>query len=462
MTRTFTTLTAVATTVLALAACQDNSLAPSRDQITTGSPQTLQTLATGVIAQNRTEAGLYVLYTNIMARDAIVLNSEPRFTSEFYQAQPDPYDFIGAASWAGSYQALRAIHSLFQSPAYTGLVDTVKKNAVAGAMRNIMLIAYLRIIETHDQNGMVIQSDNPTVLGPLKTKASSLAYLSALADTAITNLRNGGTDVPFTLPSGYSLHGDYGTIANQLRLAHALKGRIELSRALSDPANPVPANAATAIVELDSALADAPGTVTQEYLNKGPWHEFNPLAPESTPNPLVSSAFFVTNNFVNSINPLDARKANIVATSSTSANGYSASNLWAPTDASVAGNKRLPIPIMRNANAYLLRAQAKVLTNDLPGAAADVSVVRQVEGHLPAYVTFANATAAIDAILYEYRYSFVYEGPQHLVALRQYGRFNLAYIQQSGMPSPSTVVVQQLPIPGAEASARDGNITPVP
>lgn len=466
MIRYSTVFAAVAGAML-LVACQDNPAAPSQDKIVAGSPQTLQSLATGVIAQNRTEfaSGASVVFPDIMARDAIVLtNSETRYTDDFYKNQPDPFDFIGSSAWDGNYLTLRAIHSLFQSPAYTDLTDTAEKHAVAGVMHNIALIAYLRVIEMHDQNGMVIQPDDPTALGPLKTKAASLAYLSALADTTIAELSAAGTTVPFTLPSGYALHGDYGTIANQLRLAHALKGRIELYRALSDPANPSTANATTAITELTAALDDAPGTVTQEYLNKGPWYEFNPSAPESSPNPLVAASFYLTDNFVSSINPLDARTANIEPAGTISMRGYTAHNIWALTDPSDASNKALPLPIMRNANVYLLRAQAEVLANNLPAATADVNAVHQVEGGLPAYLTFLDANAAIDAILYEYRYSFIYQGPQHLVALRQYAKINLAYVSQTGMPSPGAndALVQQLPIPGNEAAARGGNITPTP
>lgn len=460
----YSKLLSAAMGAMLLAACQDNPLAPSRDQLVAGSPQTLQSLATGVIAQNRAEVagGLYTLVPNIISRDAMALTvNETRYTSDFYSGPPDPLDFLGSSSWAGNYLTIRAIHSLLQSPAYTTLVDSAEKNAVAGAMRNIKVIAYLRVIETHDQNGMVIQPEDPTVLGPIKTKASALAYLSALADSAIDNLTNAGTTIPFTFPSGYTLHGDYTTVAGQLRLAHALKGEIELYRALSDPSNPVPANATTAITELDLALDDAPVTLTQEYLNQGPWYEFNPLAPESTPNPLTSSSFFLTDNFANSINSLDTRKANILSANG-SANGFTSDYRWTTTDVSVSANRSLPLPILRNANLYLLRAQAKVLTSDLLGATADVNAVHQIEGGLPAYVLFPNAATAIDAILYEYRYSFIYVGPQHLVARRQYNKLDNTYLSQSGMPTSASNITLALPISGFEATARGGNVTPEP
>ena len=87
-----------------------------------------------------------------------------------------------------------------------------------------------------------------------------------------------------------------------------------------------------------------------------------------------------------------------------------------------------------------------------------------VEGGLPASSTFASASAAIAAVLYEYRYSFIYQGAQHIAALRDYNMFNLAYVSQPGIPSPGAndALVDKLPITLAETNARGGNITPVP
>ena len=88
--------------LLLVGACTDNPAAPSIDRVVAGSQQTLQTLATGVIAKDRLASvgGTYGLYGPIMSRDAIVATAnEPRFVTEFYELQPDPSDFkIGRAS----------------------------------------------------------------------------------------------------------------------------------------------------------------------------------------------------------------------------------------------------------------------------------------------------------------------------------------------------------------------------
>jgi hypothetical protein len=115
---------------------------------------------------------------------------------------------------------------------------------------------------------------------------------------------------------------------------------------------------------------------------------------------------------------------------------------------------------VRNAEFFLLRAQAEIATNDLAGATRDINAVHTVEGGLPAYTTFTSAASAIAAVLYEYRYSFAYFGAQHLVALREYKMMTDTYLKQPGMPAYQ-VIVDKLPIPLAEMNARGGNITPV-
>ena len=100
---------------------------------------------------------------------------------------------------------------------------------------------------------------------------------------------------------------------------------------------------------------------------------------------------------------------------------------------------------------------------DLAGAAADVNIVRRIEGGaaLVPYATFATATAAINAILYEKRYSLLFEGPQRWVDLRAYGLLNSTSFTLGGKSAPylSDPFTAAFPIPQAEKDARDGNVT---
>jgi hypothetical protein len=457
-------IAATLTSALVLAsACQDNPVAPSFDNVVAGSPQTLQSLVTGITAQDRSNMSRYILWGGIMARDAIVPTiNESRFVTEFYVTPPDPSDFIGGSLWTGYYQMLRASQILLNDASYTSL-SAPDQAATSGFIRTLDALTYIRLIEYRDQNGVVIQGPDATKLDPIRTKASALAYTSALLDSAYADLQAGSPSLPFTLPSGYSLHGDYSQTANLILLNRGLKGKVEVLRAL-DPVAPNAGSAAAAITALNIALAGAPTPMTEEYLNTGPWYEYNPSAPESTPNPQQGASNLVTDNFVNSFMAGDVRAANVIPASKTTVDGFTASNRLSLTDPTNAALQSAPLPSVRNAELILLRAQAEIATGDLVGATNDINATHTVEGGLPPYPTFATASDAINGLLYELRYTFAYFGPQHIVALREYGLFNLAYVSQPGMPSPgaSDALVSQLPIIQNESNARNGDLTPVP
>lgn len=451
-------------TLVLASACQDNPAAPSRDSIVAGSQQTLKSLVRGITDQDRADYGGYILWGGIMARDAIVPTiNESRFVTEFYVTPPDPSDFIGGSQWTGYYTMLRASQILFASTGYTSL-SAANQAATRGFIRTLDALSYIRLIDYRDQNGAVIQGPDATKQDPIRTKASVLAYTSALLDSALTDLGAASPGLPFTLPSGYSLNGDYSQTANLILLNRGLKGRVEVMRAL-DPVAPNAASAAAAITALNIALAGAPSPMTEAYLNTGPWYEYNPSSPENTQNPLtVNASYLVTDNFVSSFMAGDIRAANILPASKATVAGFTASNRLASTDPTNAALQSAPLANVRNAELILLRAQAEIATNDLVGATRDINSVHTVEGGLPAYSTFTSTPAAVTALLYELRYTFAYLGPQHIVALRDYGLFNLAYVSQPGMPSPGAndALVQSLPITLNETNARGGNITPVP
>lgn len=463
------TIATLAGIVLAAGACKDNPAAPSVDRVVAGSQQTLQSLVSGIIAQDRIAVGGYFRAGGVMARDAVVPSAnEPRNVTEFYETQPDPSGF-GAAQWTDYYTMIRGAHNLLNDPSFTTLASGPRA-AASGFVRTLIALEYVRLLEYHDQNGIVIQGDDPTKLDPIRTKQSALAYTSALLDSALTDLNSaasaGANTVPFILPPGYQLHGDYSQVSNLVLLNRGLKGKVEAFRAL-DPVAPVSASANTAIAALTQALSNAPSPVTGAYLNGGPWYQYNPGAPESFANPLPNIVSLVTDNFVHSFMPGDARRANIIPAlkQSVKDSSYVGSNRLTITDPTNPANLSAPLPIVRNAELYLLRAQAKISSGDLIGATNDVNVVHTVEGGLPAYATFASPAAAITAVLYEYRYSFAYMGPQHLDALREYQMLNLAYVSQPGIPTPKgghDALVQVYPIPQTEANARGGDVTPVP
>jgi hypothetical protein len=468
------TIVALLGSVVLCGACKDSLNAPSQDAIVAGTAQPLQNLVTGIIAQDRASAmtDALLLYPETEARNTALLTpNEPRFINELIGVPIDPTDFIGGSGWTGFYSEIRAANALIVDPVVTSL-PAGDQQATIGFVQTMKALDYIRVVQLHDSLGAAIQGPNPSVVDPFRTKAAVLAYTSALLDSASANLTASGVDAtfPFALPDGFKLNTDYSQTANFEKFNRGLKGMVELYRGL-DHQTPCATCFATAITALNAALSGVSATPSAADLAIGPYYQFNSAAPETFSNPLVDNHIYLTDNFVQSIQSGDARSSKIVlaATPSSNVSGLQLTYRDPITDPAILSNITRPIPIVRNALYFLLRAQAETETGNLAAATADVNAVHVGEGGLSPLSTFSSVAQARAAILYEYRYSFIYEGPWYLVTARQYGAITKAYVTLPGMPSVSSDPTHAtdplqtgLPIPQTEKVARGGNVTPQP
>lgn len=464
---------ALAGLLLLASACKEPLSAPTEDQVIAGSPQPVQNLVTGVLAQDRqaTSAFSYLLYPEGLARNALRPDpNEPRFVADLIAQSMDPSAFIGGSGWNLYYTTIRAANQFLSSTTLAALPPG-DQNAAIGLTQTIKALDYIRLLQLRDSLGVVIQTASVMTPDPIRTKASVLTFVSALLDSAYANLTaaNVSATVPATLPAGYKINGDFTQTANLTKFNRGLKGEVEVYRLLNRP-TACSACAATAITALNTALASVPQTATG--LAFGPYYEYNPSAPESFPYPLADPRIYVTDNWVQSAQSGDARLGKVSRSSKGSVRtGNLVDSLTYKSSLTLSTNQTRPLPIRRAALWYLLRAQAEAESGQLLQAAADVNVVRTLEGgnNLAPVGPFLTADAARAAILYEYRYSFLFEGPYYLVALRQYSALTRAYVSQPGMPTVATDLDHSkdplqsvLPIPQNESVARGGNVTPVP
>lgn len=450
--------------LVAIAACSDNPASPSRDQVVAGSPQTLQTLASGILGATRRAAGVavtnYYLFGSIQARDVLRLDpNDNRLTQEFFVTTPDPSSFIGGADWQFTYIAQRAITDLYQQPAFTSL-SAGDRAITRGFFNTVKAFNYVHIAETRDSVGFSIMQKDASVLPPILCKPGALDAVSQLLDSAYADLTAPGTSatLPFTA-AGYTVHGDYTTKTGIARLNRGLKGKIEIFRATSRQAPTGAAGFTAALTALNLALANAPATPDAAYLAEGPYYLYNPAAPESFPNPLGGDVKTgLTDNFVAGYMAGDARTANVYTIATPQqAQGFSFTKSYVYTKGDQLAT---PMAQIRNAELYLLRAEAKLGLNDLAGATADVNVVHVGEGRLAPYATFTSRDEALTALNYEYRYSLILEGWQHLAFMRRYGLLTRTFITQPGVPNGGATdpLNQALPIPVGESTARNGAV----
>ena len=465
------TIAAIASMLALAGACTEPLNAPTEDALVAGSAQPVQNLLTGVLAQDRSavSAFSYLLYPEGLARNALRPDpNEPRFVSDLIAQTMDPSAFIGGSGWNGYYTTIRAANQLVASPS-TASLAAGDKNAVVGLVQTLKALQYVRLLQLRDSLGVAIQTVAISPPDPIRTKTAVLAYASALLDSAYTNLTATGVSaqIPVTLPSGYKTNGDFSQTVNIAKFNRGLKGEVEVYRLL-DHQSPCTACAATAITALNTAVAGI--SLTAGGLAFGPYYEYNPSAPESFSYPLADPRIYVTDNWVQSAAAGDARLGKVSQSSTPSVtNGGLNQPLTYKSSLTLSTNQTRPLPLRRAALWYVLRAQAEAESGQLAQAAADLSVVRSVEGGLASLGTFANVAEARAAVLYEYRYSFLFEGPYHLGALRAYSALTQAYVSQSGMPTLKTDLNHAidprqttLTFPQNESVARGGDVTPKP
>jgi starch-binding outer membrane protein, SusD/RagB family len=115
-----------------------------------------------------------------------------------------------------------------------------------------------------------------------------------------------------------------------------------------------------------------------------------------------------------------------------------------------------PIPIIKNEELILLRAEASIGAGDLGAASLDINTVRTLSGRLPALPGFATPEAALDELLYNKLYSLMFEGAHRWIDARHYGRLSTLPIDRPSPapPTPPDVVFSTLPVPTDETLPR--------
>jgi hypothetical protein len=316
---------------------------------------------------------------------------------------------------------------------------------------------YWRVIEMHDSVGATIQTDDVTAVTDIKCKATVLTYIAALLDSANVDFTAAGgtTKVPFTMPSGFTAFGrDYSLVSNLVKFNRGLKGKIDFYRGL-DRTNPTPALFATAITELTQALGGvAAGAVPKADFTKGPYYVFVPGGSENAPNTISDSKVGLNPLVGDSVQAGDTRASKIVARTALAGFGISTSITYIGAVASSA-NQALPLGILRDEELVLLRAQAYNEAGQLANAILDLNDVRTNYGLAP--VAPVDKTSAINAILYEKRYSLLFEGPQRFDDLREYKRLNATYLRKETATDPFNAA---LPITRGELNARGVTTNP--
>ena len=406
--------------------------------------------ATGLVIGARENIGEfngYVSLTGILGRESYNLDgADTRYATEMYTgAVLNPGSpALGGNLWALRYQNIRSanilLSALDQLPDEPSLGFTpAEKEAARGFAKTIQALDFLLVINTRDVNGAVIDVDRPVLdpPAPIEGKEAVFAHIAQLLEEAAANLRSGGDAFPFPLSPGFA---GFDTPQTFLLFNRALLGRVEVYRMEFDPGAAPRALAALQ----ESFLA------TGASLDLGVYHSFSGGPGDKTLT-LVNPTIVAHNSIVEDAEQQadgqpDARVLRKVVEISPARSllDLTSNFRFDPLYPSPFA----PVPIIRNEELILLRAEANIGLGNIAAAAEDINFIRVNSGGL-APRNDLTAANILDELLDQKRYSLLFEGGHRWIDMRRYGR-----LDQLPLDRPGDVVHAAFEIPIDEVLAR--------
>ncbi len=443
----------------AVAACSaDRLVIPNYNAPTTEGvskdPSGVQLLASGILANERNQLAGTNQSFGIFGREVYnYFATDGRFISNYLTGIPGPQrlDPNGFASglWFGRYQNMRDAVQIIDV-ANASALGAEQKAAVAGFAKTLRALDLLYVIVSRDTLGAPVDiPDDPNSPAAFVARDSVYKFISAMLDDAATNLQAGGSSFPFVFHSGFA---GFNTPATFLTFNRAIAARTLAYRGTLGCGATCYQQALTA---LGASFASPQGGATsQADLDRGVYHVFSTAAGD-TPN---ANSFSVQNYIFahasiqtdaqSGPSGIDARYTRKIVPLALPVSPPQNLNIAATLRFSIYPVPESPLAIIRNEELMLLRAEANIFTGNLGAALADINNIRQVSGGLDPLAPFASQAAAVDALLYERRYSLLFEGQRW----NDYRRLNR--LNQLPLDRPTQFVAKVMPIPQAECDAR--------
>lgn len=474
------TLLPLAAGLMVVAGCSDLTVPdyqnpPLDDLLVNPTNSTVLQAATGVLQGSRQDADTYVRWTGILGREGYFLDpNESRYVRNIFAGTPSRNNFTGSSYWTTPYRNIRTANILMAALDHQNVtLSAAEEQAIRGFAKTIQALDYIQLLNTREKIPVRVNSslDSITTPPPIAERAEAMAFISGLLDEARVHLQAGGASFPFPMPTGVTNFG-FQTPAQFIRFNRGLKARVEVYRArvAMDSATFNAANYTAALTALsesflneDISTGDPMGD--RSKLNYGVYQTYSSGSGD-TPNTLndpsgktVADSSLPSRAQRNAAGVLDARvryKTERASFSLVSNLGsdlrftiYSYRPFFGP------GGQSSPIPMIRNEELILLRAEARWFTGQKALAMADINSIRANSGGLDPIAAPATDFAFIRALLYERRYSLLFEGSH---SWADYRRFNMLPSLQAMATrrtgGAASNIARWLPLPANETLPR--------
>jgi starch-binding outer membrane protein, SusD/RagB family len=394
--------------------------------------------------RNQAAANGYVAQLSILGRDAYNFDqADPRFIGELLDGPLQPGSPFGGNFWAGPYANIRLGNTVLKAVDKVSDFSAMDKAAITGFVKTINAIDLLEVISTRDDIGAVVDTDHDIDddLAPIVDKPAVLTAIAKLLDDGATALDGAGDAFPFALSSGYAGFDDPMTFRTFNR---ALRARVAAYQEDYD----------TVLSALAMSFID-PAATTQAGFDVGVYYSYSLKSGDATNN-LINPNIFARPSGLADVqskaggakdNRFTRKVAMVAPEDAGSAMGRT-SNLVFTTYTS----PESPVPLIRNEELILLRAEAECKKGMSAMAVTDLNVVRVNSGGLAAITGTPAEAACIDDVLYERHYSLLFEGGHRWIDLRRFGK---EFPVDADNPNEENNI--RYPVPLAECNARPGD-----
>jgi starch-binding outer membrane protein, SusD/RagB family len=443
-------------TVLALgglAACNSDRLEvpeynnPTPEGVSSDPLVALNLAAGGIIQRDRADHGGQILSNGIFGREAFNYTpTEGRNTTGYLVNPTDPTSF-GSGNFLGRFQTLKNIqgfYGLIETATPLVPLTTAQVQAATGFAKTFEGLTFLHYISSrHNLGGTVVIPEDPTDIQPFVSRDSVYSVALTRLNEGLTALQAGGTTFPFQLTAGFA---GFNTPSNFARFNRAIAARLLAYRGSLSTGATRTQFYTQALTALTASFITPGGP-----LATGVFHVFSTAAGDLS-NPINTATS--VNVLAHPSTTVDATAGDLrLSKTRTIAQRNAPGGLGIPTTVGFNryADQSTPIPIIRNEELILLRAEARYFTADQAGALADLNDVRTRAGGLPALVAGDIDTESkfLDRLLYERRYSLLLEG-HRWVDVRRFGRLNTLPLDLA-----THVRALQQVVPISECQARD-------
>lgn len=372
-------------------------------------------LAAGVESGMRTDINLYLTDVGVIGREYYRFSaSDPRFSSELLgqgQARINNNSFYITRPWAERYRVVRTGNTLLAplEEVPEGILTANEKAATRGIINTFIGYQLLLNLNLTYLNGIRVDVSGDEV-GPFVEYDAALQAISDLLNTANDDLTSAGpTVLPFPLSSGFedfTAEAQGTEIDDESDNPYTAESFAFFNRGLA-------ARVALYQKDYNGALDILNDSFIDESrpLSFGARHVFSTNAGDLT-NPFfidpqaMGEVTAAHPSYVNDIRDDDNRINKVVLRNEP----FNAGDLSSAYGFAVYENGTAPIPIIRNAELLLIRAEANLLKSspDLQAVRDDLTVIRQAAG-----LGSANSVAdadLFDELVYQRRYELYGEG----------------------------------------------------